>query len=91
EVKLAETQENLNRVHDILHELESQVEPLKIQASMAKEFIEKKEELEKFEVALTVFEIEELNQKWEDLSKQLEEHQQEEIRLSSELQLKEAK
>ncbi|MED4202613.1 chromosome segregation protein SMC [Neobacillus mesonae] len=91
EGKLSETQENLNRVNDILHELETQVEPLKIQASMAKDYLEKKEELEKFEVALTVYEIEELNGKWEGLSKQLEEHQQEEIKLSSELQLKEAK
>jgi len=91
EVKLFETQDNLNRVNDILHELESQVEPLKIQASIAKDFLEKKEELEKIEVALTVFEIEDLHQKWENLSKQLEEHQQEELKLSSGLQVKEAK
>ncbi len=91
EVKLSETQENLNRVNDILHELESQVEPLKIQASMAKDYLEKKEELEKFEVALTAYEIEDLHQKWENLAKLLEEHQQEELKLSSELQLKEAK
>ncbi|WP_042356271.1 chromosome segregation protein SMC [Bacillus rubiinfantis] len=91
EGKLAETQDNLNRVNDILYELESQVEPLKIQASMARDFLEKKEELEKFEVALTVYEIEELNHKWELLSQQLKTHQQEELTLSSELQLKEAK
>ncbi|PEQ93775.1 chromosome segregation protein SMC [Bacillus sp. AFS006103] len=91
EVKLFETQDNLNRVNDILHELESQVEPLKIQASMAKDFLKKKEELEKFEVALTVYEIEDLHQKWESLSKQLNEHQEEELRLSYELQVKEAK
>lgn len=89
EVKLFETQDNLNRVNDILHELEGQVEPLKIQASMARDFLEKKEELETIEVALTVFEIEDLHQKWEQLSKQLEEHQQEELKLSSELQVKE--
>jgi chromosome segregation protein len=91
EQKLAETQDNLNRVHDILHELEGQVEPLKMQASMARDYLEKKEELEKFEVALTVYEIEDLHQKWEALSKQFEEHQREELRLSSDLQLKEAK
>ena len=91
EMKLAETQDNLNRVNDILHELENQVEPLKIQASIAKDYLDQKEELEKFEVALTVFEIEELNQKWEALSKQLEEYQQKELSLLAELQLKEAK
>ncbi|MEH7084676.1 chromosome segregation protein SMC [Neobacillus drentensis] len=91
EVKLFETQDNLNRVNDILHELENQVEPLKIQASMAKDFLEKKEELEKFEVSLTVYEIEDLHQKWEDLSKQLKVHQEDELKISSELQVKEAK
>lgn len=91
EAKLTETQENLNRVNDILHELGSQVEPLKIQASMAKDYLEKKEELEKIEVALTVHDIEDLHQKWESLSKQLVEHQQEEVKLSTKLQVKEAK
>ncbi|WP_040204959.1 chromosome segregation protein SMC [Neobacillus jeddahensis] len=91
EAKLFETQDNLNRVNDILHELEGQVEPLKIQASMAKDFLEKKEELEKIEVALTVYEIEDLHQKWEQFSKQLEGHQQEELKLSTELQVKEVK
>lgn len=67
------------------------MEPLKIQASMAKDYLEKKEELEKIEVALTVHDIEDLHQKWESLSKQLVEHQQEEVKLSTKLQVKEAK
>jgi chromosome segregation protein len=91
ESKLTETQENLNRVHDILHELEGQVEPLKVQASMAKDFLEKKEELEKYEVALTVFEIEELHQKWENITKQFEQHKEDDIKLSAELHNKELK
>jgi chromosome segregation protein len=91
ESKLTETQENLNRVHDILHELEGQVEPLKIQASMAREFLEKKDELEKYEVALTVFEIEELHLSWQTLTKQFEQHQNDEAKLATELQGKEMK
>jgi chromosome segregation protein len=91
EGKLTETQDNLNRVNDIIHELESQVEPLKIQASIAKDYLEKKDELEKIEVSLTVFEIEDLHHKWEQFSKQLLEHQQEELKLSAEMQKKEAK
>jgi chromosome segregation protein len=91
ESKLNETQENLNRVNDILHELEEQVEPLKIQASMAKDFLEKKEELEKFEVALTVYEIEDLHRKWESITKQFESHKDDDVRLSAVLQKKEAK
>jgi chromosome segregation protein len=90
ESKLFETQENLNRVNDILHELEGQVEPLKIQASMAKDYLEKKEELEKFEVALTVYDIEDLHKQWEKLSLDFEQHGREELSLSSLVQKKES-
>ena len=90
ENKLFETQENLNRVADILHELEGQVEPLKIQASMAKEYLEHKDELEKIEVALIAYEIEELHGRWEKLSKEIDLHKESEIKLSANVQNKEA-
>lgn len=90
ESKLAETQDNLNRVHDILHELEGQVEPLKIQSSLAKEFLAKKDELEQIEVALTVYEIEELHKKWEKLSQELEKHNEMEQQMAGQLQDREA-
>ncbi|MBY0120730.1 chromosome segregation protein SMC [Bacillus sp. S/N-304-OC-R1] len=91
EGKLTETQDNLNRVNDIVYELESQVEPLKIQASIAKDYLEQKEELEKIEVALMVYEIEDLHSKWEQLSKDLEQHKANEMKHSANLQSKEAK
>ncbi|WP_102346972.1 chromosome segregation protein SMC [Bacillus sp. Marseille-P3661] len=90
ESKLLETQENLNRVEDILYEIEGQIEPLKIQSSIAKDYLEKKEQLEKTEVALTVYEIENLHQKWESLLKQFEEHKDVEIKMSSKIQVQEA-
>ncbi|MBT2637169.1 chromosome segregation protein SMC [Bacillus sp. ISL-39] len=90
ESKLFETQENLNRVTDIIHELEGQVEPLKIQASIAKDYLQQKEELEQIEVALTAFEIEDLHGRWEQLSRQLEQHKEDEIKQSAVLQKKEA-
>ncbi|MGN1401697.1 MAG: chromosome segregation protein SMC [Bacillus sp. (in: firmicutes)] len=90
EQKLTETQDNLNRVLDILHELEGQVEPLQIQASIAKDYLEKKAELEQYEVALTVYEIEQLHEQWQSLSRQHEEHSRMEAQLSSELHQKEA-
>ncbi|GAM12559.1 chromosome segregation protein SMC [Mesobacillus selenatarsenatis] len=90
ESKLFETQENLNRVTDIIHELEGQVEPLKIQASIAKDYLQQKEELEQIEVALTAYEIEDLHGRWEQLSKQLEQHKEDEIKQSAVLQKKEA-
>ncbi|TDL89665.1 chromosome segregation protein SMC [Vibrio vulnificus] len=90
ESKLTETQDNLNRVHDILHELEGQVEPLKIQSSLAKEFLAKKDELEQIEVALTVYEIEELYEKWEKLSQELEKHNEMEQQMAGQLHDREA-
>ncbi|WLR53463.1 chromosome segregation protein SMC [Mesobacillus subterraneus] len=90
ESKLFETQENLNRVTDIIHELEVQVEPLKIQASIAKDYMQQKEELEQIEVALTAYEIEDLHGRWKQLSIQLEQHKEDEIKQSAVLQKKEA-
>jgi chromosome segregation protein len=90
ESKLEETQENLNRVQDILFELEGQVEPLKIQASIAKDYLEQKKELEQFEVALTAYEITSLHTEWDTLKIEWEQHQREEEKLSSNLMTKEA-
>lgn len=90
EAKLTETEDNLNRVEDILYELESQVEPLRIQASIAKEYLEQKEELEQIEVALIVHECEKLYEKWKTLSSQLDELKQQELKLSTSVQKKEA-
>ncbi|RDI47489.1 chromosome segregation protein SMC [Falsibacillus pallidus] len=90
EARLFETQENLTRVNDILFELEGQVEPLKIQASIAKDYLEKKEELKAFEVALTVAEIEELHTRWEKLNVEMEEHKKQEIGVSAAVQKGEA-
>ncbi|MBS2968954.1 chromosome segregation protein SMC [Metabacillus sp. KIGAM252] len=89
EHKLTETHDNLNRVQDILHELEGQVEPLKVQASIAKDYLEKKEELEQIEVALTVHDIEELHQKWTSLTKTAEDGKEKEAELAASVQKQE--
>ncbi|WP_210609906.1 chromosome segregation protein SMC [Priestia flexa] len=83
ELRLIETQENLNRVLDILHEIEGQLEPLKIQSSIAKDYLQKKEELEQIDIEVTVFEIEELHGKWEVLKRDIASHQQMEQSLSA--------
>ncbi|WP_332630693.1 chromosome segregation protein SMC [Halalkalibacter flavus] len=64
EKRLHETQENLHRVEDILHELEGQVEPLEIQASIAKDYLHKRDELKEVDIALLVHEIDELHETW---------------------------
>lgn len=62
ERKLEDTQNNLDRVQDILYELDSQVEPLQKQADVAREFLEKKERLTKLDIGLSVMRIQTLNE-----------------------------
>ncbi|MBP1079986.1 chromosome segregation protein SMC [Bacillus capparidis] len=90
EAKLLETQDNLNRVEDIIHELEGQVEPLKVQASIAKDYLDKKAELENVEISLTAYDIEKLNEDWTALSRSVEEAKGKEIASSASIQAKEA-
>ena len=59
--KLDRTRDNMNRVDDIIAELEIQVGPLKEQSAQALEYIENKEKLEDVEVALIASEIERIN------------------------------
>jgi chromosome segregation protein len=91
ERKLLETQENMYRVEDILHELESQVEPLKIQASIATDYLEKKEELEKVEVGLLVYEIEDLHVNWDEQKKKVQHLAEDQIQISSQIKVEEVK
>ncbi|MBM7540546.1 chromosome segregation protein SMC [Amphibacillus cookii] len=86
EYKLAETQENLNRVEDIIHEIETQLEPLKQQASLAKEYLEKQEQLTETEVALIRTEIEMLHNDWQHYLKQIETFKEQESQFSVEIQ-----
>ncbi|WP_340085219.1 chromosome segregation protein SMC [Siminovitchia sp. FSL H7-0308] len=74
EGKLAETEDNLNRVNDIIHELDGQLETLMEQAEKAKTYLDKKRLKEKSEIALTVYQIETLYKEWESLNNKWEEH-----------------
>lgn len=69
--KLNRIQENLARLEDIIIELERQIAPLKRQAKKAIVYLEKKSELKKIEVSVLVHEIETLNEKLENLKKQV--------------------
>lgn len=59
--KLDKTHNNLDRVNDIINELELQVGPLKEQSEKAKIYLENKEGLDKYEVALLAYDIENIN------------------------------
>ncbi|MGB7366940.1 chromosome segregation protein SMC [Carnobacterium jeotgali] len=71
EQKLTETEENLNRVQDIVYELEGQVEPLREQSSVAKDFLLYKEQLSEMDIALMVVEIEQLKVDWDESKKEM--------------------
>nr|WP_106784145.1 chromosome segregation protein SMC [Lysinibacillus timonensis] len=57
EYKLVETDENLNRVLDILHELDTRLEPLQMQASSAKDYVRMTDELKESDIALMVHDL----------------------------------
>ncbi len=70
--KLDRTHNNLDRVNDIITELEMQVGPLKEQSIKAKEYLENKKGLDKYEVALLAYDIENLNNSVENNKKRKE-------------------
>ena len=57
EHKLVETDDNLNRVLDILHEIETRLEPLKIQASAARDYERMTAELKDSDISLMVHDL----------------------------------
>ena len=76
--KLDRTTQNMERVEDIITELENQVGPLKEQSKKAREYLDAKEKLQQVEVGLLAYEITELNidatkgqKRYEEIEKEL--------------------
>lgn len=70
--KLERTHDNMNRVEDIIHELEIQVLPLKEQKEKALEYLDVKDELEKIEIALIANDIKVINADYKDKKSKIE-------------------
>ncbi len=70
--KLDKTNDSINRVDDIISELELQVKPLKEQSEKALEYKKLKEELESLEIALISYDIYNLSSNEEILKKEKE-------------------
>ena len=68
--KLDRTHNNLDRVNDIITELDMQVGPLKEQSRKAKIYLENKEGLDKYEIALLAYDIENQTQELENAKKE---------------------
>ena len=81
--KLERTRDNLDRVHDIIEELEVQVKPLQEQSIKAKEYLENKKGLDQYEVALLVYDIEEKVQEYDQDKEKIDALSQELLMLSN--------
>ena len=70
--KLERTHQNMQRVDDIITELASQIEPLRIERDRALEYLSAKEQLESIEIALITSDINKLNSKYQDYKNKVE-------------------
>jgi len=81
--KLDETEQNLLRIHDLVSELEDQVEPLRKQSEKAINFKELREQLKSKEISMYVHNIEQLHSSWSESNAKLQQLQQEQLQLST--------
>ncbi|MCA0754004.1 chromosome segregation protein SMC [Paenibacillus sp. N4] len=81
--KLDETEQNLLRIHDLVTELEDQVEPLRKQSEKAIHFKSLKEQLKTKEISMYVHNIEQIHASWTEASAKLERLKQEQLQLST--------
>ncbi|MDE6784204.1 MAG: chromosome segregation protein SMC, partial [Ruminococcus sp.] len=71
ERRLTAAQENLVRLNDIVSELESRIEPLRIQSEKAQKFIKLAEERKQLEISVWITRLDEIKQKLFKLDEQI--------------------
>ena len=81
--KLDKTNQNLNRVNDIINELNSNIIPLEEASKKAKKYIEYKDRLSNIEVAVIAKEIKDLNFEYQEGKKRIEELENEITKVST--------
>lgn len=81
--RLDETEQNLLRIHDLISELEDQLEPLREQSETAKKYKQLKEELKVNEISMYVVQIDQLYKSWTEAGERLKQLQQEQLELST--------
>lgn len=59
--KLERTNNNINRINDIISEIETNLEPLKKQSDEAKKYIDAKDKLTNIEISLMVYDVDKLS------------------------------
>lgn len=81
--KLERTNLNLNRINDIILELETNLNPLKKQSEEATIYLDTKDKLKEVEVALMAKDIESLNYEYKESKNKIDELNDEIVKLSS--------
>ena len=89
--KLDRTHDNMQRVNDIILELENNLEPLKKQSINAKKYLENKKMLDEIEVSLIVSEVDSINAEYQLNKKKVSSLNEEIMKLESESSLDNSK
>ncbi len=72
EKKLEQTKLNLLRINDIVSEIESNIEPLRIKSEKARKFLDLRENLKNIEIGLFLFNIDDYREKIDDSIKNID-------------------
>ncbi|TLM98756.1 hypothetical protein FDZ73_22955, partial [bacterium] len=89
--KLADTEQNLVRINDIIGELSAQVGPLEEQAATAEEYLNYKDELSKLEINLFVHQLEEVGDKLNEINTDMDEKKRAAVAVETDLRVAESK
>lgn len=81
--KLDDTEQNLLRIHDLVSELEDQVEPLREQSEKARLYKELREQLKSSEISMYVHNIETVHRSWTEASEKLKRLENEQLSLTA--------
>ena len=81
--KLDKTNLNLERINDIIKEVEERVEPLKNQSEKANKYLNAKKELERVEVAVLANEITNANFRYQDIKNKIKDDENKLIHLDT--------
>lgn len=81
--KMDETENNLLRIHDLITELEDQLDPLREQSEVAQQFKKLKEELKFNEISMYVVQIDQLHRSWTESGNKLKQLEHEQLDVST--------
>ncbi|MBO7744196.1 chromosome segregation protein SMC [Paenibacillus sp. MWE-103] len=81
--KLEDTESNLLRIHDLVTELEDQVEPLRVQSEKAIQYKQLRDQLKTAEISMYVHNIESVHKTWTESNARMGKLQEEQLALST--------